>query len=127
MDKAEQDKQSAIIKAQGEATSARLIGEAIQQNPAFITLRKIEAARDIAGTISGAANKVFLSSDSLLLNLVSAWRAPTSLRLCTSARFVLQTEVVSGIIPSQLGTLSMRLKPRIKAECWLPCRVTWMS
>ena len=73
VDKAEQDKQSAIIKAQGEATSARLIGEAIQQNPAFITLRKIEAARDIAGTISGAANKVFLSSDSLLLNLVSAW------------------------------------------------------
>lgn len=71
VDKAEQDKQSAIIKAQGEATSARLIGEAIQQNPAFITLRKIEAARDIAGTISGAANKVFLSSDSLLLNLVS--------------------------------------------------------
>ncbi|KAL3150291.1 Prohibitin-1, subunit of the prohibitin complex (Phb1p-Phb2p) [Trebouxia sp. C0010 RCD-2024] len=69
VDKAEQDKQSAIIKAQGEATSARLIGEAIQQNPAFITLRKIEAARDIAGTISGAANKVFLSSDSLLLNL----------------------------------------------------------
>ena len=71
VDKAEQDKQSAIIKAQGEATSARLIGEAIQQNPAFITLRKIEAARDIAGTISSAANKVFLSSDSLLLNLVS--------------------------------------------------------
>jgi len=69
VDKAEQDKQSAIIKAQGEATSARLIGEAIQQNPAFITLRKIEAARDIAGTISSAANKVFLSSDSLLLNL----------------------------------------------------------
>ncbi|KAL0053108.1 hypothetical protein WJX82_000974 [Trebouxia sp. C0006] len=69
VDKAEQDKQSAIIKAQGEATSARLIGEAIQENPAFITLRKIEAARDIAGTISGAANKVFLSSDSLLLNL----------------------------------------------------------
>ena len=45
VDKAEQDKQSAIIRAQGEAQSARLIGEAIQQNPAFLTLRKIEAAR----------------------------------------------------------------------------------
>ena len=77
VDKAEQDKQSAIIKAQGEATSARLIGEAIQENPAFITLRKIEAARDIAGTISGAANKVFLSSDSLLLNLVSLSSLPS--------------------------------------------------
>lgn len=71
VDKAEQDKQSAIIRAQGEAQSARLIGEAIQQNPAFLTLRKIEAARDIAGTIAAANNRVFLNADSLLLNLVS--------------------------------------------------------
>eukprot|EP00891_Asterochloris_glomerata_P004708 jgi/Astpho2/4708/Aster-00266 len=69
VDKAEQDKQSAIIRAQGEAQSARLIGEAIQQNPAFLTLRKIEAARDIAGTIAAANNRVFLNADSLLLNL----------------------------------------------------------
>ncbi|GAB4816805.1 hypothetical protein N2152v2_003851 [Parachlorella kessleri] len=69
VEKAEQDKQSAIIRAQGEAQSATLIGQAIQQNPAFITLRKIEAAREIAGTISGSANRVFLSADSLLLNL----------------------------------------------------------
>lgn len=69
MEKAEQEKQSAIIRAQGEAASATLIGQAIQQNPAFITLRKIEAAREIASTISASANRVFLSSDSLLLNL----------------------------------------------------------
>ncbi len=31
----------------------------------------MQAARDIASTISGASNRVFLSSDSLLLNLVS--------------------------------------------------------
>jgi hypothetical protein len=30
------------VRAQGEAQSARLIGQAIQQNPAFLTLRKIE-------------------------------------------------------------------------------------
>ena len=54
---------------QGEATSAKLIGEAIANNPAFITLRKIEAAREIAHTIANAANKVYLSSDDLLLNL----------------------------------------------------------
>ncbi|KAK9942326.1 hypothetical protein M0R45_007997 [Rubus argutus] len=69
VEKAEQDKRSAIIRAQGEATSAKLIGEAIANNPAFITLRKIEAAREIANTISNAANKVYLSSDDLLLNL----------------------------------------------------------
>ncbi|KAL6141249.1 hypothetical protein ACLB2K_059539 [Fragaria x ananassa] len=65
VEKAEQDKRSAIIRAQGEATSAKLIGEAIANNPAFITLRKIEAAREIAHTIANSANKVYLSSDEL--------------------------------------------------------------
>ncbi|KAJ9170899.1 hypothetical protein P3X46_018962 [Hevea brasiliensis] len=69
VEKAEQDKKSAIIRAEGEATSAQLIGQAIANNPAFITLRKIEAAREIAQTISNSANKVFLNSDDLLLNL----------------------------------------------------------
>lgn len=69
VDRAIQDKQSAIVRAQGEAQSARLIGQAIQQNPAFLTLRKIEAARDIASTIAHSANRVFLNADSLLLNL----------------------------------------------------------
>ncbi|KAK4845370.1 hypothetical protein QYF36_004178 [Acer negundo] len=69
VEKAEQDKKSAIIRAQGEATSAQLIGQAIANNPAFITLRKIEAAREIAQTIANSANKVFLNSEDLLLNL----------------------------------------------------------
>ncbi|XP_049399475.1 prohibitin-1, mitochondrial-like [Solanum stenotomum] len=69
VEKAEQDKRSAVIRAQGEAKSAQLIGQAIANNPAFITLRKIEAARDIAHTISNSANKAYLSADDLLLNL----------------------------------------------------------
>lgn len=69
VDRAVQDKQSAIVRAQGEAQSARLIGQAIQQNPAFLTLRKIEAARDVAATIATSSNRVFLNADSLLLNL----------------------------------------------------------
>ena len=69
VERALQEKESAIIKARGEAESAELIGRAIQQNPAFLTLRKIEAAREIAGTIANSTNKVYLSSDSLLLNL----------------------------------------------------------
>ncbi|GAU27103.1 hypothetical protein TSUD_104120 [Trifolium subterraneum] len=69
VEKAEQDKRSAVIRAQGEAKSAQLIGEAIANNPAFITLRKIEAAREIAHTISNAGNKVYLNSSDLLLNL----------------------------------------------------------
>lgn len=69
VEKAEQDKKSAIIRAQGEAKSAQLIGQAIANNPAFITLRRIEAAREIAHTMSNAANKVMLSADDLLLNI----------------------------------------------------------
>ncbi|KAG0491238.1 hypothetical protein HPP92_004192 [Vanilla planifolia] len=69
VEKAEQDKKSAIIRAQGEATSAQLIGQAIASNPAFLALRQIEAAREVAQTISNSANRVFLNSDELLLNL----------------------------------------------------------
>ncbi|CAA2981456.1 prohibitin-1, mitochondrial-like [Olea europaea subsp. europaea] len=69
VEKAEQDKQSAIIRAQGEAKSAQLIGQAIANNPAFITLRRIEASREISHTIANSNNKVFLNSDDLLLNL----------------------------------------------------------
>ncbi|CAI8618182.1 unnamed protein product [Vicia faba] len=69
VEKSEQDKKSAVIRAQGEAKSAILIGQAIANNPAFIALRKIEAAREIAHIISNAANKIYLNSDDLLLNL----------------------------------------------------------
>ncbi|OMO84737.1 Prohibitin [Corchorus capsularis] len=60
---------SHLVKAQGEAKSAQLIGQAIANNLAFITLRGIEASREIAHTMSNSANKVYLSSDDLLLNL----------------------------------------------------------
>ena len=53
----------------GEAKSAQLLGEAIQNNPSFLTLRKIEAAREIAATVAASGNRVLLSADSLLLNL----------------------------------------------------------
>lgn len=69
VEKAEQDKRSAVIRAQGEAKSAQLIGEAISNNPAFISLRRIEAAREIASTLANSNNKVYLSSNDLLLNL----------------------------------------------------------
>jgi prohibitin 2 len=69
VDKALQEKEGAIVRAQGEAQSAKLIGEAMAQNPAFLSLRKIEAARDIAHIMSDSANKVYLPADTLLLNL----------------------------------------------------------
>jgi prohibitin 2 len=65
-----QDKRSAIIKAQGEAESAKLIGQALQQNPSFIELRQMDTAKQIATHISGSNNKVYLDSEALLLNIM---------------------------------------------------------
>ncbi|KAF9605319.1 hypothetical protein IFM89_015974 [Coptis chinensis] len=63
VEKAEQDKKGAVIKAQGEAKSAQLIGQALsKQCKAFITLRKIEASQEIAHTIANFANRVYLNS-----------------------------------------------------------------
>merc|ERR1719217_1054234 len=45
VDKAKQDKKSAIIKAEGEAKAAQLIGDAIKDNPGFIQLRSSSATR----------------------------------------------------------------------------------
>lgn len=71
VDKAHQDKKSTILKAEGEAKSATLIGQAIENNPAFIQLRRIEAARDIASTLSSSGNRVLLNSDGLMLNVAN--------------------------------------------------------
>jgi len=70
VEKALQDKRSIIIKAEGEARSAQMIGEPMRNNPAFIELRKIEASKEISNTISKSQNKVYLNSDNLLLNLL---------------------------------------------------------
>ncbi|KAK4051038.1 Prohibitin-2, subunit of the prohibitin complex (Phb1p-Phb2p) [Microbotryomycetes sp. JL201] len=69
VDQALQEKQSIIVKAQGEARSAELIGEAVKQNKGFLQLRKMEAARDIATMVSNSNNKLMLDSDALLLNV----------------------------------------------------------
>jgi len=69
VEKATQDKKSTIIRAQGEAKSAKLIGDAVRDNPGFIELRKLEAARDIASTVAKSSNRVFLDAQSLLLNV----------------------------------------------------------
>lgn len=67
VEQALQDKKSTIIRAQGEAISAELIGKSM--NPAYIELKRIEAARRIAETLSTSRNRAFLDSDTLMLNL----------------------------------------------------------
>jgi prohibitin 2 len=75
---AEQDKKSNIIRAQGEAKSAEMVGRALKVNPGFIELRRLEAAREIAETMARSQNKVYLNADSLLLNLLNKTETHTT-------------------------------------------------
>ncbi len=68
VEKALQEKESIKIKADGEARSADLIGNAIKKNPAFLQLRRIDAAKEVATAVVQSGNKVYLNSDALMLN-----------------------------------------------------------
>ncbi|KAJ1977735.1 Prohibitin-2, subunit of the prohibitin complex (Phb1p-Phb2p) [Dimargaris verticillata] len=69
VERAHQEKQSTIIKAEGEARSAELIGEAIKNKPGFLELRRIETARDISQVLAASNNRIMLNSDALLLDV----------------------------------------------------------
>ncbi|KKY25555.1 putative prohibitin-2 [Phaeomoniella chlamydospora] len=71
VDKARQEKQAMVVKAQGEAQSAQLIGDAIKKSKSYVELKQIENARYIAQTLqeSGGKNKLYLDSQGLGLNL----------------------------------------------------------
>jgi len=69
--KAEQERHAAIILAEGESESAQIFSKAVQEHgTAVIELRRIEAAKNIAGTLARARNITYLpSGNNMLLNL----------------------------------------------------------
>ncbi|EFO19695.2 hypothetical protein LOAG_08798 [Loa loa] len=70
VERAKQQRQEKIVQAEGEAQSAKLIGEAIRRDPGFLKLRKIRAAQKISKIISETANnRVYLPSGGLMLNI----------------------------------------------------------
>jgi len=71
VDRAREEQRSVVVRAEGEAESARLLGEAMHRGgPVFIQLRRLEAARDIAQGLARSHNRLLLNADSLLLNLL---------------------------------------------------------
>lgn len=72
VDRAKQEQQSIILRAEGEAESAKAIGKALTGGGAFLDLRRVEAAREIASILSKSANRAFLPSETLMLSSVSA-------------------------------------------------------
>merc|ERR1739838_36553 len=85
VERAIQEKQQKIIEAEGEAEIAKTLGEAISRNPAYLKLRRINAARKIAGTMSQAQNKVYLDANSLMLNIAHDPYATTVLPAVVTA------------------------------------------
>lgn len=74
VEKAVQEKESSIIRAQGEARAAILIGLAASNNPGYLELQRLEHAREIATIVAKSGNQVYLSADNLLLNLLATAR-----------------------------------------------------
>lgn len=70
VDMAKETKKQLVIHAQGEAEAATMIGAALSQNPAYAELKRIETAQQIAEALSHSRNRVFLDTDSLLVNLM---------------------------------------------------------
>jgi len=72
--KAEQETKANIIRAEGEATAAKVVSDALQASPALVELRRIETARDVAETLSRSRNVTYLPSggQNMLLNIGTA-------------------------------------------------------
>lgn len=68
---AEQEKIAAVVRAEGESTAAQLISDAMSQSgDGLLQLRRIEAAKEIAATLSRSRNIVYLPKGSnVLLNM----------------------------------------------------------
>lgn len=68
VDKAKQEALAAMIRAEGESEAARLITSAT--GPAFIELRRLEAAKEIADTLAASPNVSYLPGNTqMLLNV----------------------------------------------------------
>ena len=80
VEKAEQERQANVIRAEGEADAADIISKAVAKaGDGLIQIRRIEASREIAQTLAGNPNVTYLpggeggdgksKSTSLLLGL----------------------------------------------------------
>ncbi|KAK4292953.1 hypothetical protein Pmani_034317 [Petrolisthes manimaculis] len=69
VEKARQERQQKIVQAEGESEAAKLLGIAMSKSPGYLKLRKIKAATNIGKTMSQAQNRVYLGSDTLMMNI----------------------------------------------------------
>jgi len=78
VEKAEQERQANVIRAEGEAESADIISKAVAKaGDGLIMIRRIEASREIAQTLAG--KYVYVLSSILCMMLILVTLARTSL------------------------------------------------
>jgi len=83
---AEERKKQIVLKAQGTEREAQLIGEAMKNNPQYAELKRIENAVEIAKSLSKSGNKVVLSAEGLMLNLLGSDGRNAGEAMMTSAK-----------------------------------------
>ena len=72
LDQAEQERQAAVIRAEGEAEAAAVISSALNKaGEAFVTLRRIEASKAIVQSLASNPNVAYIPSSggNVLLNV----------------------------------------------------------
>ncbi|GAU24443.1 hypothetical protein TSUD_364270 [Trifolium subterraneum] len=73
--KAEQERRAAIIRAEGESEAAKLISDATKAaGNGLIELRRIEASREVAGTLAKSPNVSYLPGGNNLMMALNAAR-----------------------------------------------------
>lgn len=61
VEKAEQERQAAVIRAEGEAEAAETISKALQKaGDGLLNIRRIEASKDIAATLAASGNVTYV-------------------------------------------------------------------
>lgn len=88
VEKAIQEKQQKVVQAEGEAAAAKMIGEAIKENPGYLKLRKIRAAQEIAKTVSHCLTVTCFSRVTCLLDLTCISFSAVSLSCSASTLLV---------------------------------------
>jgi len=71
VEKARQDKLEIIVKAEGESMAAKKFNDQLKNDTSgnFLELRRIEAALEIAKIMARSPNRLFLSSENLMLSM----------------------------------------------------------
>ncbi|ODV58728.1 prohibitin subunit PHB1 [Ascoidea rubescens DSM 1968] len=82
VEKAEQERQAAVIRAEGEAEAAETISKALDKaGDGLLLIRRIDASKDIATTLAASPNVTYLPSNSSSNSSSHSTGTPSSLLL----------------------------------------------